>query len=180
SNPRPRRLSRVLRTFLGAALVLVGSADSARAVEWQPVTLPDSLSLTERRLLGMPITVSSGLTLDSVAMRQLEEIGAIVRRHPSLHLKLRAYTDCEGSAEYLLALSQRLGQRARAVIARAGGDAARVQVAGMGCEFTPHDTARPTPRGPQRRIVIEIVRAPETQGERARAAMVDRPPRMSP
>ncbi|MFO0234077.1 MAG: hypothetical protein ACK51M_13665 [Burkholderiales bacterium] len=150
----------MLRTFFGAALVLVGSVDSVRAAEWQPGTLPDSLSSTERRLLGMPITVRSGLTLDSVATRQLAEIGAIVRRHPSLHLKLRAYTDCEGSAEYMLALSQRLGQRARAVIARAGGDAARVQVAGMGCESASSDTAMSAQPGPRRRIVVELVGGP--------------------
>lgn len=87
----------------------------------------------------------------------LEEIGAMLKQHPGLRLRIEGHTDAEGEAAYNKALSERRAASVKAhLVKQSGIDAARLEAAGFGESRPAADNA--TPEGRQANRRVELVR----------------------
>jgi len=124
-------------------------------------TSPHEAELVERGVLSLPevrfANNSARLTADSHAV--LDEVGAILERHPELAIEIGGHTDSYGEASYNLQLSKR---RAQAVLTYLTGhfpdlDAARFTVKGYG-ETQPVASDRTREgRAANRRVEFKVV-----------------------
>ncbi len=101
------------------------------------------------------LTNSAELTPASHAA--LDQVAAVLKRHPALRVEVAGYTDSTGSAERNRALSQARAEAVRDYLVRQGIDPARLTARGYGPASPIADNATAAGRQRNRRVELHVL-----------------------
>lgn len=144
-----------LRAIVGASRLVAVRIDRPRQVSASH--LERELAENERvELPGIYFEFASA-RLRSESNAAIAEVADLLRRHPTWAVRLEGHTDSIGGAERNLELSRQRADAVRvAIVARLGGGADRLDVAGFG--LTRPREPNDTPEGRARNRRVEMVR----------------------
>lgn len=95
-------------------------------------------------------------TLQPSSQEQLNNIAAILKAYPNVHVKIGGYTDNVGDAASNLQLSQARAQNVMNAIVAAGIDPSRLEAQGYGEDHPVGDNSTPEGRAQNRRIALRV------------------------
>jgi OOP family OmpA-OmpF porin len=95
-------------------------------------------------------------TLQPSSQEQLNNIAAILKAYPNVHVKIGGYTDNVGDAASNLQLSQARAQNVMNAIVAAGIDPSRLESQGYGEDHPVGDNSTPEGRAQNRRIALRV------------------------
>lgn len=95
-------------------------------------------------------------TLQPSSQEQLNNIAAILKAYPNVHVKIGGYTDNVGDAAANMQLSQARAQNVMNAIVAAGVDPSRLESQGYGEDHPVADNSTPEGRAQNRRIALRV------------------------
>jgi outer membrane protein OmpA-like peptidoglycan-associated protein len=95
-------------------------------------------------------------TLQPASQEQLNNIAAILKAYPNVHVKIGGYTDNVGDAAANLNLSKARAQSVMNAIVAAGIDPSRLEAQGYGEDHPVADNSTPEGRAQNRRIALRV------------------------
>jgi peptidoglycan-associated lipoprotein len=105
------------------------------AVTPAPAAAPDGVAALEQALQKATAYFDfNGDQLSPQGMSALQRVGEVLRKHPSLQIRVEGNCDERGTSEYNLALGQRRAEMAKKYLVALGATAAQVDTLSYGAE----------------------------------------------
>jgi len=121
-----------------------------------PDELPKEVQRFSGTIQGILFATNSAKILRP-SFKILDQAVAMLKKYPTLRLKIRGHTDNQGKLPKNMQLSQQRADSVREYFIAKGIDAKRLQAEGLGPNEPVADNAKPAGRAKNRRIEFKVV-----------------------